>query len=46
MRNAWAVLLVAAGLTLGLPVRANEKPSDDYRTAMKDIQAASQVRMP
>ena len=37
------VLTVSAALTLGLSARANERPSEEYRTAMKNLEAASEI---
>jgi hypothetical protein len=41
MRRKLAVLAVLAGLVLGWRVRANEKPSDAYQKAEKDLNAAN-----
>jgi hypothetical protein len=38
-----SVLTVSAALVLGLSARANEKPPEEYRSAMKDLEAASEI---
>ena len=43
MRSSLVVPAVCAALILGAAVRANEKPTEAYRQAMKDIDAASQI---
>ena len=43
MRKGLTVLTVSVALTLGLSVRANEKPTEEYRNAMKDLQSVSQL---
>jgi hypothetical protein len=37
------ILAVSAALTLGLSARANEPPTEEYRAAMKDLEAASEI---
>jgi hypothetical protein len=37
------VLTVSVALTLGLSARANEAPPEEYRRAMKDLEAASEI---
>jgi len=34
---------VSAALTLGFSARANEPPTEEYRAAMKDLEAASEI---
>ena len=41
MRGTLAVFAVCAAVVLGLTVRANEKPSESYQKAMKDLAAAN-----
>jgi cytochrome c556 len=43
VRSALTVLIVSAALTLGLSVLANEKPTEEYRNAMKDLEASSEI---
>jgi hypothetical protein len=37
------ILTMSAALLLGLSVRANEKPTGEYVSAMKDLEAASEI---
>jgi hypothetical protein len=37
------VLTASAALTLGLPARANERPTEEYRAAMKELEAISDI---
>lgn len=43
MRRSLTLLTVSAALTLGLSAGANEKPTEEYRNAMKDLEAASEI---
>ena len=38
-----AILIASVALLFGLTVRANEKPTEEYRKAMKDLEAASEI---
>jgi cytochrome c556 len=38
-----AILIASLAWILGLTVRANEKPTEEYRKAMKDLEAASEI---
>ena len=43
MRRRLTVLAVSAVFTLGFSARANEPPTEEYRAAMKDLEAASEI---
>jgi hypothetical protein len=43
VRRSLTLLTVSAALTLGLSAGANEKPTEEYRNAMKDLEAASEI---